>query len=102
MRLISQNKQHDVPYEGIILTRYGRMIQAETPNENEVSYKMGVYSTEEKAEKVMKMCWMKQAKNVFASVFEFPTEYELEKIEELDAEAKKRAELSREAREWLK
>ncbi len=55
MRLISQNGEFDVPYKIASLSRTGNIIRAYVPMVCEKGTVMATYSTEEKAEKVMKM-----------------------------------------------
>lgn len=55
MRLISQNGEFDVSYEIASLSRTGNIIRAYIPMVGEKGIVMAQYSTEEKAEKAMKM-----------------------------------------------
>lgn len=55
MRLVSQNGEFDVPYETASLSRTGNVIRAYIPMVGEKGVVMAQYSTEEKAEKAMKM-----------------------------------------------
>lgn len=55
MRLISQNGEFDVPYEITSLSRTGNIIRAYAPIVSEKGTVMARYSTNEKAEKAMKV-----------------------------------------------
>lgn len=55
MRLISQSGEFDVPYEIAALSRTGNIIRAYIPMVGEKGTVMANYSTEEKAEKAMKV-----------------------------------------------
>lgn len=55
MRLASQNGKIDVPYEIALLSRTGNIIRAYIPMVGEKGTVMAYYSTEEKAEKAMKV-----------------------------------------------
>ena len=55
MRLISQNREFDVPYEIAALSRTGNIIRAYVPMVGEKGTVMARYSTEEKAKKVMEI-----------------------------------------------
>lgn len=55
MRLVSQNGEFDVPYETTSLSRTGNIIRAYIPMVGEKGTVMAHYSTEEKAEKAMKV-----------------------------------------------
>ena len=60
MRIISQDRTIDIPYEGVIIQRFGREIYFLNKNltglEQLVSdMDIATYSTEEKAEKAMEM-----------------------------------------------
>lgn len=55
MRLISQSGEFDVPYEIAALSRTGNIIRAYIPMVGEKGTVMAHYSTEEKAEKAMKV-----------------------------------------------
>lgn len=55
MRLISQSGEFDVPYEIASLSRTGNVIRVYIPMVGEKGVVMAQYSTEEKAEKAMKM-----------------------------------------------
>ena len=55
MRLISQTGDIDVPYESSAIARADGLIVAYSVNYDSKRIVMGMYSTEEKAKKVMKM-----------------------------------------------
>lgn len=55
MRLISQTGDIDIPYESSAIDRADVMIAAYSVNYNSKRIVMGMYSTEEKAKKAMKM-----------------------------------------------
>ena len=55
MRLASQNGEIDVPYEIALLSRTGNIIREYIPMVGEKGTVMAYYSTEEKAEKAMKV-----------------------------------------------
>ena len=55
MRLISHNGEIDIPYESSTVVRSGGLIVAYSVNYDSKRIVMGVYSTEEKAKKVMEM-----------------------------------------------
>lgn len=55
MRLISQNGDIDVPYESSAIVRADGLIVAYSVNYISKRIVMGMYSTEEKAKKVMEM-----------------------------------------------
>lgn len=55
MRLISQNGEFDVPYEIAALSRTGNIIRAYVPMVGEKGTVMDRYSTDEKAQKAMKV-----------------------------------------------
>lgn len=90
MRIISQNKEHDIPYEHCALwTKYQENIIYATPiGEQDTLLQMARYSTQEKAEKAMKMfhryygnymiekIYKQELCNVWP-VFQFPQEEEL-------------------------
>lgn len=54
MRLISQNREFDVPYEIAVLSRTGNIIRVYVPIVGEKGTVMARYSTDEKAKKAMK------------------------------------------------
>lgn len=54
MRLISQNRKFDVPYEIAVLSRTGNIIRVYVPIVGEKGTVMARYSTDEKAKKAMK------------------------------------------------
>lgn len=55
MRLISQTGDIDIPYESSAIARADVLIVAFSVNNNSKRIVMGMYSTEEKAKKVMEM-----------------------------------------------
>lgn len=55
MRLISQTRDIDVPYESSAIAREDGLIVAYSANYDSNKIVMGMYSTEEKAKKVMEM-----------------------------------------------
>ncbi len=55
MRLISQTGDIDIPYESSVVARADVLIAAFSVNYNSKRIVMGMYSTEEKAKKVMEM-----------------------------------------------
>ena len=55
MRLINQTGDIDVPYESSTIVRTGELIVASSINYYSKKIAMGMYSTEEKAKKVMEM-----------------------------------------------
>lgn len=54
MRLISQNREFDVPYEIAVLSRTGNIIRVYVPIVGEKGTVMARYSTDEKTKKAMK------------------------------------------------
>lgn len=87
MRIISQHGHADLPYERTCLCLNTDCVMARCDGKE---YLVGVYSTKEKANKVMEMCRIKygdylQAKsNTFANwfiapkVFQFPADDDIE------------------------
>ena len=55
MRLISQTGDIDIPYDSSTIVRAGELIVAYSVNYYSKKIVMGMYSTEEKAKKVMEM-----------------------------------------------
>jgi hypothetical protein len=78
VRLISQAGDIDIPYESSTVVRADVLIAAFSVNDNSKRIVMGMYSTEEKAKKVMEML-----SNVYAGfepaniVFRFPKDDEI-------------------------
>ena len=93
MRIISQNNEHDVPYEQCTLwTEYSKNIryatpigESDTPNtiyatpigESDTLLKMGKYSTQEKAEKAMEKLRHQYQEGHKNTIFIFPKEDEI-------------------------
>lgn len=78
MRLISQNGEFDVPYEITSLSRAGNIIRAYVPMVGEKGTVMATYSTDEKAEKAMKMLHNTYTGVFFAQNIEIPEDVEKE------------------------
>lgn len=78
MRLISQTGDIDVPYESSAIARADGLIVAYSVNYNSNKIVMGMYSTEEKAKKVMKRLYNIYAEFTIANiVFRFPEDDEV-------------------------
>lgn len=80
MRLISQNGEFDVPYEITSLSRAGNIIRAYVPMVGEKGTVMATYSTDEKAEKAMKMLHNTYTGVFFAQNVDVPEDVEKEFI----------------------
>ena len=75
MRLISQTGDIDIPYESSTVVRADVLIVAFSVNYNSKRIVMGMYSTEEKAKKVMEMlhrAYHDAVTHDNVSVFSFP------------------------------
>lgn len=78
MRLISQTGDIDVPYESSVIARADGLIVAYSVNYDSNKIVMGMYSTEEKAKKVMKRLHNIYAEFTIANiVFRFPKDDEV-------------------------
>lgn len=78
MRLISQTRDIDVPYESSAIARADGLIVAYSANYDSNKIVMGMYSTEEKAKKVMKRLHNIYAEFTIANiVFRFPEDDEV-------------------------
>lgn len=78
MRLISQTGDIDVPYESSAIARADGLIVAYSVNYDSNKIVMGMYSTEEKAKKVMKRLHNIYAEFTIANiVFRFPKDTEV-------------------------
>lgn len=78
MRLISQTGDIDVPYESSAIARADGLIVAYSVNYDSKRIVMGMYSTEEKAKKVMKMLHNTYTGAFFAQNIEVPEDVEKE------------------------
>ena len=78
MRLISQSGEFDVPYEIAALSRVENIIRVYVPIVGEKGTIMAVYSTNEKAQKVMEMiCNVYPEFEKANIVFRFPKDDEV-------------------------
>lgn len=84
MRIISQDKEFDLPYEETTIQAFDNGTVAAfslTDLESDVFITMAKYSTEEKAIKAMKMC-REYYDSIFfepqSEIFQFPEEEEVE------------------------
>lgn len=78
MRLISQTGDIDVPYESSAIARADGLIVAYSVNYDSNKIVMGIYSTEEKAKKVMERLHNIYAEFTIANiVFRFPKDDEV-------------------------
>lgn len=79
MRIISQNNEHDVPYEQCALwTEYSKNIIYATPiGESDTLLIMGKYSTQEKAKKAMEKLRHQYQEGHKNTIFIFPKEDEI-------------------------
>lgn len=78
MRLISQTGDIDVPYESSAIARADRLIVAYSVNYISKRIVMGMYSTEEKAKKVMEMLHNTYTGAFFAQNIEISEDVEKE------------------------
>ncbi len=78
MRLISQTGDIDVPYESSAIARADGLIVAYSVNYDSKRIIMGMYSTEEKAKKVMEMLHNTYTGAFFAQNIEIPEDVEKE------------------------
>lgn len=78
MRLISQTRDIDVPYESSAIARADGLIVAYSANYDSNKIVMGMYSTEEKAKKAMEMICIVYPEFEKANiVFRFPEDDEV-------------------------
>lgn len=78
MRLISQTGDIDVPYESSAIARADGLIVAYSVNYDSKKIVMGMYSTEEKAKKVMEMLHNTYTGAFFTQNIEIPEDVEKE------------------------
>lgn len=77
MRVVSQNKEVDFPYEQIIVQRNGNIVQAIPISNGALTKVLGEYETPEKAEKAMEML-RKVYEGSCKLVFRFPQDIEVQ------------------------
>lgn len=65
MRVISQSKEFDFPYEQIVVQRNENIIFARLVADSNVRNVLGEYETPEKAEKAMEMCRSKHGEHYY-------------------------------------
>ena len=78
MRLISVTGDYDMPYESSVVVRADGLIVAYSANYDSKKIVMGIYSTEEKAKKVMeRICSIYAEFETANIVFRFPKDDEV-------------------------